>query len=351
MPIRSHKNYSVLSPASLYRGAQWFIIFTVAGLGVAIWWKTPGNILLFEGEIKWAFAVLLIPLVGIDYLLGGIRFRLFFDGTILPDISLWDCMRSNWANIFMGAVTPFKTGGGPAQIYILWRSGAKISDILLVSLITFSATLFFFIAASIITLYILPGNLFNSSMENVIQGGFIVVGGVSAIIIFFLLFPSTVQALIFYVFRPIPFRFIRLEGLRDRLLKELMYETQRFRNGFARIKKEKRGAILATLMLTLALFFNKFIIGYLIGWALYQGIPFGAFVGLQIITYFLNYFAPTPGASGLEELTSVWLMEAVMPKDILVLFTILLRFFTTILGAFLGCVVLLADFRKQIVRQ
>ena len=79
--------------------------------------------------------------------------------------------------------------------------------------------------------------------------------------------------------------------------------------------------------------------------ALGQSVPYGVFLGLQCVQLGLIYFAPTPGASGVAELSSLWLMEKVMPRELLVVYTILWRFFTTVLGAVIGGFILLVDMR------
>jgi uncharacterized membrane protein YbhN (UPF0104 family) len=104
------------STKSISRGIQGFAVFTILGLVFIIWWKTPAGLNHLSEHLNLPSLLLLVPLLFLDYLIGGFRYSLFFDGKILPKISLWNCMRSNWANIFMGAITPFQTGGGPAQL-------------------------------------------------------------------------------------------------------------------------------------------------------------------------------------------------------------------------------------------
>jgi uncharacterized protein (TIRG00374 family) len=97
---------------------------------------------------------------------------------------------------------------------------------------------------------------------------------------------------------------------------------------------------------TLTLFFNKYLIGYVIVLALQQNVDFAIFIGLQIIHFFLIYFAPTPGASGIAEVSSVWLMERVMSAEILIIYAVAWRFFTTHLGALIGSFVILLETRS-----
>lgn len=327
------------------RGIQGFALFTILGLIFIVWWKTPAGIDHLSQHLNLSSLMLLIPLLFIDYLIGGFRYSLFFDGKILPKISLWNCMRSNWANIFMGAITPFQTGGGPAQLYILWRNGAKVSQSILVSLINFSATLTFFQIASLGAIFIIPSSLFSETFTYLMRIGFVVIFLLTGLMINILIFPRIGYQLIRFIFSLLPLKLLKLYNLRNRLLDGLSMEIQHFQEIFRMILREKRHYLLIIIVATIVLFFNKYIIGYVVAVSLSPGIDFKVFMGLQIVQYFLVYFAPTPGASGLAEMSSTWLMQTIMLTEVLVFFAIIYRFLTTILGAIIGGVILLLDLR------
>ena len=333
------------STKAIKRGIFGFSIFTILGLIFIIWWKTPAGLNQILKHLNSSTLLLFIPLIGLDYLIGGFRYSLFFDGKILPKISLWNCMRSNWANIFMGAVTPFQTGGGPAQLYILWRNGAKISQGALVSLINFSATLIFFQIASLAAIFIIPTSLFSQNFIYLIRTGFVVIFLLTGLMINILVFPKTGYRIIQFIFNLLPLKFFKLHNFRNRLLGTLEQEVEHFQDVFKNILKEKKHYLVITVIVTIILFFNKYIIGYIVAISLARGIDFDIFIGLQIIQYFLIYFAPTPGASGLAEMSSTWLMQTIMSGELLVFFAIIYRFFTTMLGEIIGGVILLWDLR------
>jgi len=336
----SDQRLTLPSSRTILKGLKWFIIFTVIGTGTILWWKRPTSASILQGNLDWVFAGLIIPLVAVDYLLGGLRFRLFFDGKILPFISIWDCMRSNWANLFMSVVTPFNTGGGPAQLYILWRKGAKIADSLLVSMINFIATLCFLLMASMAALLLLPDDLFGVKLERLIQISFVLIFGLSFIMIMVMVFPGICTTLIEHLFRLVPIRSKTAESFKTKVLDILKGEALRFGTNFALIRRDKKGILILNLIITIWLYFNKFLIGYLIARALMQLVPFGIFIGLEILNYFVVLLAPTPGASGIAELSSVWVMERVISGEVLFLFATLWRFFTVFIAACIGGAVL-----------
>jgi uncharacterized protein (TIRG00374 family) len=341
-------NHDIKPPSTktIKRGIQGFILFSFLGLVFIIWWKTPAGLKHLSQVIQSPAILLILALVILDYIIGGFRYSLFFDGRVLPKISLWNSMRSNWANIFMGAVTPFQTGGGPAQLYILWRCGAKISQGALVSLINLSSTLFFFQIASLTAIFILPDYLFGEQITPIIRSGFfalIIFAGVVGLV---LTFPTIGYRIIEFIFKLMPNRFIKLHGIAIKLLEILKSEIVLFRENFRQILKEKKTSLVIIVFTTMILFFNKYLLGYIIAVTLSPGIHFDLFLGLQIIQYFLIYFAPTPGASGLAEVSSTWLMNKIMAADVLVFYAILFRLFTTISGAIIGGIVLVLDLKS-----
>jgi hypothetical protein len=310
-----------------------------------MWWKRPSDLEVFLGQLDWRFVFMLAPLLAVDYFLGGLRYRLFFDGKVLPYVSLWNCMRSNWANMFMGAATPFQTGGGPAQLYVLWRCGAGIADSVLVSLVNFVATLNFFLISSVAAIVLLPPNLFGENFVPILKTGFAVVGGVAGLVLLVLLFPGFGLLMIKKSFGLVPLRSEKYLSFSARVFNKLEAETHRFGKGFKGILRQNKWGLLATVAATLALFFNKYVMGYVIVRALGLQVPFDVFIGLQIIQLLLIYFAPTPGASGVAELSSVWLMGKLLPESLLLIYAVLWRLATTIIGAVIGGMILLLDMR------
>ena len=175
--------------------------------------------------------------------------------------------------------------------------------------------------------------------------GFVVIFLLTGLIINILIFPRIGYQLLRFVFALLPLKLLKLYNLRNRLLDTLSMEIQHFRDTFQTILKEKKHYLVIIVVATIMLFFNKYVIGFVVAISLSRGIDFDVFIGLQIVQYFLVYFAPTPGASGLAEMSSTWLMQTIMSAQVLIFFAIIYRFLTTILGAIIGGVVLLLDLR------
>ncbi len=339
---------STLLPSrqTLLRGIQAFILFSAAGTLLGLWWKRPAGLADVLAALEWPFVLALIPLIALDYWLGGLRYRLFLNGKTFPSVSLWQCMRSNWANMFMGAATPFQTGGAPAQIYMLWRQGVRVADTLVISAVNLCATLLFFLLSSLVALYWIPPGLFGDNFTPVFQTGFIIVAGVAGVSLLILFFPHAAYAVLQKIVGWIPLQGERTLAIRGRLLARVSVETQRFDEGFQIIRREHKAEVLLTIIATLILFSNKYLMGYVIAHAIGQPVPFDVFIGLQVVQLLLIYFAPTPGASGVAELSSVWLMEKLMPASMVLVYAVIWRFATTILAAIIGGAILIGEVRQ-----
>ena len=322
-------------------------MFSGAGTLLGLWWKRPAGVADVLAALEWPFAFMLIPLLALDYWLGGLRYRLFLNGKTFPHVSLWQCMRSNWANMFMGAATPFQTGGAPAQIYLLWRQGVRVADTLVISAVNLCATLLFFLLSSLVALYWIPPGLFGDNFTPVFRTGFMVVASVAGVSLLILFFPHAAYWLLQKIVGWMPLRGERALAIRERFLARISAETHRFEAGFQVIRREHKAEVLMTIIATLVLFSNKYLMGYVIAHAIGQPVPFDVFIGLQVVQLLLIYFAPTPGASGVAELSSVWLMEKLMPASMVLIYAVIWRFTTTILAAIIGGAILIGEVREM----
>src|SRR5262245_38669147 len=98
MATPSAESVPLPPPAALIRGVQGFILCSAIGIALGFLWQRPAGWEAVARGIRWEVAALLPPLIALDHLLGGLRYRIFFNGEVLPRVSLWNCMRSNWAN-------------------------------------------------------------------------------------------------------------------------------------------------------------------------------------------------------------------------------------------------------------
>jgi uncharacterized protein (TIRG00374 family) len=262
-------------------------------------------------------------------------------------ISLKDSLDFTLGSLFMGAVTPFQSGGIPLQLYILNRSGISLGRgtniILLKGLLP---TFIFFLTLPFILIYY--KDLFESPF---IRG--------LAQYLFMLYF--TLLILLFYVFLNPPWvrrGLIRLEGfLKRKGIVKGDWGTKLLEKGFHQMEEFKKGLkeslSMGRMKLLLAFFLS------IVGMALHAitapilllglGVDphFLTSMILQVLLYFLLLFAPTPGAGGIAEGAAFILFSQVCPKPLLGIFILLLRFFYLYLAAAIGGVLLLQRIKSR----
>lgn len=328
---------------NILKGFRLFVLLSLLGFLCIFLFTTTGESLQALKSFKVEFLLLALILALADFLLGGLRIYVFFTKEILKKVSLSDCIRAHVANVFMAAVTPSSTGGGPAQLYILNRRGVPLSGAISVSLINFFSSMFFFFIGFLIVFFFTSGGMFAKGLTYLIRYSFLVFSLVSLIGIILLIKPQSLDLLfrIFNLFGRVLWRKEKekqknmSEKFKDQVV-QLRFYLQHF------IQKEKL-VLFVSFLLTVAAYFNKYITAYVILRGLGLNVDFTQVMYLQIIQFFILYFSPTPGASGIAEVSSVSLMSTIAPTAYLPVFAILWRFFATYVGVAFGAWITFKD--------
>jgi len=79
MATPSAEGVNLPSLKGILKGIKGFALFTVVGIALAFWWKTPADITHLARHADAFWLALLTPLVALDFVIGGIRYRLFFN--------------------------------------------------------------------------------------------------------------------------------------------------------------------------------------------------------------------------------------------------------------------------------
>jgi uncharacterized membrane protein YbhN (UPF0104 family) len=120
--------------AKIRKGLIVFILLTVTALTVIFLKTHTGDTLIALQGFNLGYLALVLLLSSIDMCLGAFRNHIYFM-KLVPEMKFMVSFRANLANIFMGAVTPSQSAGGPAQMYIYYRAGVSVGKSLSVSLL------------------------------------------------------------------------------------------------------------------------------------------------------------------------------------------------------------------------
>jgi uncharacterized protein (TIRG00374 family) len=336
-----------ISKKRIRRGLQ---IFTLVSLGSVLviflvthshlTWQALRNI-----EPLWLFGAL--PFVLLDWLGGGYRLYLFCR-VFHPAIRFKTCVKANLANYFLGSITPSQTGGGPAQIYMLYVGGMPAVEATSASLMAFFSTTFFLIIAGA-GMFALRGSLpfAGGYLRHLFNVGMFFFLGVAVLMVLGLTFPGFYRELSRIVVR-IAAHMRKRDYLRagsrangaidaiDRCHTQLIHYARRHFHIF-----------LAGILVSAVCFVSKFAVAYMIVRSLGAHASFIDVALLQMVIILINYFFPTPGASGAAELSSAALMSAVVPKGLIAFYVILWRLLTTYASVAGGGTVVLHELGKR----
>ena len=329
-----------ITRASIRKGFKLFAAITLVSL-IVLFYATMSREsfrALARIEVHYLLLALFLSVAG-DWVLSASRIHVFV--RLLSDqVGYKSSLRASLANLCMAAITPSQTGGGPAQILVLNREGLSMPKSIAVGVVTFISTLVFMLILALILSGMGLHNSAGLKFQRLFRYGswaFALVFGVFLLLftkpaIFGLMVDRGASAL---------YRIMGKGYRRPRWIHRFFYYAEECHATFALYLRRGKGTFLAGIGLTFAIFFNKFIIAWVVlkGLGLNPGLV-QVFL-IQIMILLIVYFSPSPGASGAAELVSAALMARIVPREMLPVYTILWRFFTLYLGVAVGGTMLL----------
>lgn len=260
-----------------------------------------------------------LPLVGAalfgvaTVMLGGTRLWVLARG--LGDDLRWrDGLRAQLYNVFAGGLTPAGTGGGPAQYWVLTRSGLDGPRTVLILTATWVGNMLGLVLLAGISFAYLatrPGT-FLSGVPTSLAGLFLAVAAVASVLLFV---PGPLARLADRAARRRDSP--RLRRVRDRL--------EEYRGSVRLLFREGRGAWLLNAMASWTMVISKCVAGVLVLRALgVTGRALSA-AARQALQFALIYVTPTPGGSGVAEMSALGVMRDLVPAELLGGYTVLWR--------------------------
>ena len=333
--------------SKLIVGALAFGGLTALGLVALVRWRPPSELDSILARITPEFAVALLALLAFDFTLGGLRYRLLLDGRVFSRVPLWHCMRANWANMLLGAITPAQTGGGAAQLYVLCRRGARLSEAILCSLLTFVATLLFFSLGGLAALAFLPGEAVSRGVLIALVVAVAVIAMLAGLLISAVAAQRRTVRLLRRSLNAVSRRGTRVRRWAAAGRRLLSREIERLTSGVRAVASRGKVTLVWVCLATAVLYLNKYFMGYVLAAALQGSVDF-SFIGLQLLQHIVLYFSPTPGASGVAEASTGLMMNRVLLAEVTVLWVVGWRLLTTFFGTGLGAFVLFAEARRHV---
>lgn len=251
-------------------------------------------------------------------------------------ISLREMVPLVFINLLVSNVTPMATGGGVAQVWYLCRHRVPIGAATAATTIrTLLAVIFIFIP----TPFLLVGMDTLRDTPLLDRFSLHLAGFAFLYLTFFavvMLKRRWLAASLLVVINMLHnFHLVshqRLRHWRYRALREMVH----FASAFTRFLKGSPVDIGAAVFFTAIFLLSLFSFPALILWGLGHPIDYLTSLGLLVVTTFIMYFSPTPGAAGVAEGMFVIFFHKIVPAEYLLLTMIAWRFFTIYLGVIIG---------------
>ena len=320
------------------RGLQLFVGFTVAAfLFLFLRGELRGNLSLIFGLPVWVL-VLGLAQAFFDVLAGGLRIYVL-SRAFGARIRMLDATVANGANILLGGITPSQTGGGAAQMYVMMRTGMSLPVASAASVVGFLGTVVALLVAGATGALLHPSFSMPSGFR-IFSAGTVALFG-TILLVFALAVPAPrvytggVRRLLGHLPRIGP----RLR--RSRRVERLEQAVADFAAAVRQGGREQRGRIALGMLLSALIYLNKFFVAYVVLRGMGTEPRVWDVLYLQELQYLVLYFAPTPGASGVAELTAERIMRPLVSAALFTPYVILWRFFSLYVPMLLGAVLLL----------
>ncbi len=268
--------------------------------------------------------------------ISGIRIY-FIMKVINPRIKMLTSVKAAYANIFLGAVTPSQTGGGVAQIYFISRDKIPISQASGGSIMCFVCTLLFLISALIAT------SLFHSptmghSLQIMMKSASIAVAITAMIFVVCMSFTHSINDFKFSLFTHFKSKGIIKDkhGKVENWLKKFAVGLIDCRESILIMYRNGKFAFFISFLITCMVFAVWFIIPYFIIIGLGGETYIIEVMYAQLFITLISYFSPTPGASGLAEISSLLLMASLVANPLVSVYTFLWRLCTFYINCTIG---------------
>lgn len=342
-------------PASLQPGISVGRLFALACLflGFAslgtwtVYDQFAGQSLSFDMRLlQWSALLPIAVLLIIYYAADGLRlhFTLRALGEYLPFKRIFSLV---FINIFFSNITPMATGGGFVQMWYLQRHGVSLG-------VAGAATTIRTLLAVIFIFTLTPVFLLTSEVlrDQAVIGA--IGGWLALLIVLYLGFFALVLLRTRWLIIPLSALFNTarqlhlIDSARHRRWQfNLRREMLRFARSFKHYIGGNRTDVLLSIVFTCIFLLALFSFPALLFASLDYDIDYLISVGLLVVTTFIMYFSPTPGASGISEGVFGSFFSTLLGVEHLVLVTISWRVLTIYLGMVVGLIMMQVEFGRQ----
>jgi len=347
-----------LTPRLLRRGLELFAAISLGGVAllVAYYLIRFGDrvdVLLSPFlRLNWGWMGVGLVLASMDWFGGGLRLWVC-TRYVYPGVRLRDMVLAGGFGAWAAYLTPFQSGSAPMSMWVMKRAGVPVPVALSSIFVTFIATVGFFAIAGPLAVVLGAGQSLSQhglvlgiTLYDLFKTSLTIFGFLGLLMLTAVIFPGVMKRLI----QRLAGRFARRSPKAAERMAKLSTGVDRAHDCMVAFGSPKG---LLTLLLAIVIsapsHANKLLAGYVTMRVL--GIPadFTDILLLQILISFLLYFAPTPGGSGLAELTSAAVMSIYVPRELTPSYTLIWRFINSYATVIVGSLIFWYWLRRGLI--
>ena len=340
---------ATLSRKSAIQGLRVFIILSLTAFILIFYLTGSRDTLKAIGQFRFEYFLLALLLVGVDFSSAAGRIYVFIRklDVFSERRALWTGFEANLANLFMAAVTPFGTGGGLAQIYVVNLNGAPLAYASSSAVMNFVATIIVLLASGPVVMNWLARTYADFQFRFIFTFTSHFFYFVAVLFFILLVRPQIIATIAEWLLSALGRMWKKKRDAFQRGAENFHRFIGEYQRDIITFWKNEKLVLFHNLWITALHFINKCVIAYVVLLGMGLRPPFFQVIAIQLLLIFLVYFGPTPGAAFLAETSAAALMSMIIPTHLLPLFSILWRFFTTHIGIVAGGIVLMRVIGKK----
>lgn len=248
---------------------------------------------------------------------------------------------------YYSAITPFATGGQPAQVYSLVNDGAQVgtaSSLMVTKLLIYQIAVTFYSIFMFLVKFSFLLQRAKPSLPFVITG--CLFNFIALLLIIGLFYNEELIRKIFYRFFIIGYK-LKLIKDTEKLKDKLNTHLSDYKISIDNMKKDKKFSLILTIATFIQLTFY-FSITYFVYLAVgFSKARYLDIIAIQSLHYMAVSLMPTPGTVGAAEGGFYILYNSIFPKNIITFAMVLWRFIDYYFGIIVGGTVSLVDFIRR----
>jgi uncharacterized protein (TIRG00374 family) len=347
-----------LTPRLLRRGLELFAVISLAGVAILVGYY----LIRFGGRVDvllvpflrlhWGWLAVGLVLASMDWFGGGLRLWVCVRH-VHPRARLGDMVLAGGMGAWGAYLTPFQSGSAAMSIWTMRRAGVPLPEAVTAIFVTFIATVAFFAIAGPLAVWLGAGKslaqhglVLGITLYDLFKTSLTIFGLIGVVMLTAMIFPGAVKRFI----QRLAARLGRRNPRAAARMEKLSAGVDRAHQCMVAFGSPKGWwTLFLAILISAPSHANKLLAGYVTLRVLGISADFTDILLLQTLISFLLYFAPTPGGSGLAELTSALVMSIYVPREITPVYTLIWRFINSYATVIVGSLIFWNWLRRGLV--